>query len=139
MFDCSAVYRGDSLNEHLLQGSDWMKALVDVISRFRKEEVAVSCDIEQMFHNFALNPEHRDFLRFLWFKDGDINQPMVEYRMNVHLFGAVSSPGVANFGLMATAKEGSHRKNSAKMPEISLSKSFTMMTASNPLRTQRKR
>ena len=107
VFDCSAVYRGDSLNKHLLQGPDWMKALVGVLSRFRKEEIAVSCDIEQMFHNFAVNPEHRDFLRFLWFKDGDINQPIVEYRMNVHLFGAVSSPGVANFGLMATAKEGS--------------------------------
>ena len=107
VFDCSAVYPGDSLNKHLLQGPDWMKALVGVLSRFRKEEIAVSCDIEQMFHNFAVNPEHRDFLRFLWFKDGDINQPIVEYRMNVHLFGAVSSPGVANFGLMATAKEGS--------------------------------
>ena len=60
-----------------------------------------------MFHNFAVNPEHRDFLRFFWFKDGDINQPIVEYRMNVNLFGAVSSPGVANFGLMTTAREGS--------------------------------
>ena len=26
--------------------------------------------------------------------------------MNVHLFGVVSSPGVANFGLMTTAREG---------------------------------
>ncbi len=107
VFDCSAVYEGDSLNKHLLQGPDWMNALIGVLSRFRKEEIAVSCDIEQMFHNFAVNPEHRDFLRFLWFKDGDINQPIVEYRMNVHLFGAVSSPGVANFGLMTTAREGS--------------------------------
>lgn len=26
--------------------------------------------------------------------------------MNVHLFGAVSSPGVSNFGLKATAEKG---------------------------------
>jgi hypothetical protein len=63
--------------------------------------------INTFYHNFAVNPEHRDFLRFLWFKDGDINQPIVEYHMNVHLFGAISSPCVGNFGLMATAKEGS--------------------------------
>ena len=76
-----------------------MNGLVGVLPRFRKEEIAVSCDIEQMFHNFAVNPEHRDFLRFLWFKDNDINQSIVEYKMNVHLFGAVSSPGVATSGL----------------------------------------
>ena len=106
VFDCSAVFEGVSLNTHLLQGPDWMNALVGVLSRFRKEEVGVSCDIEQMFHNFKVDPEHRDFLRFLWFKDGALDQPLVEYRMNVHLFGAVSSPGVANFGLLTTAKEG---------------------------------
>lgn len=109
VFECSTVYEGDSLNKHLLQGPEWMNGLVGVLSRFRKEETAVSCDIEQMFHNFAVNPEHRDFLRFLWFKDNDINQSIVEYKMNVHLFGAVSSPGVANFGLMTTAKEGSEK------------------------------
>jgi hypothetical protein len=28
VFDCSAVYRGDSLNKHLSQGPHWMKALL---------------------------------------------------------------------------------------------------------------
>ena len=109
VFDCSAVYEGDSLNKHLLQGPEWMNGLVGVLSRFRKEEIVVSFDIEQMFLNFAVNPEHGDFLRFLWIKDNDINQCIVEYKMNVHLFGEVSSPGVANFGLMTTAKEGSEK------------------------------
>ena len=31
---------------------------------------------------------------------------MIECRMNVHLFGAVSSPGFANFGLRMTAEAG---------------------------------
>ena len=35
-----------------------------------------------------------------------MNKPIVTYRMNVHLFGAVSSPGCANFGLRKTAQEG---------------------------------
>ena len=59
-----------------------------------------------MFHSFHVNPEQRDFLRILWFKDNDLNGQICEYRMNVHLFGAVSSPGVANFGLRATAETG---------------------------------
>ena len=106
VFDCSAVFQDQSLNKHLLQGPDMMNGLVGVLSRFRKEETAVTCDIEQMFHSFHVNPEHRDFLRFLWFKDNDLNGQICEYRMNVHLFGAVSSPGVANFGLRATAETG---------------------------------
>ena len=104
VFDCSAVFQNESLNKHLLQGPDWMNALVGVLSRFRKEEVATTCDIEQMFHSFHVNTEHRDFLRFLWYEDNDLRKPIVEYRMNVHLFGAVSSPGVANFGLKKTAE-----------------------------------
>ena len=106
VFDCSAVFQDQSLNKHLLQGPDMMNGLVGVLSRFRKEETAVTCDIEQMFHSFHVNPEHRDFLRFLWFKDNDLNGEICEYRMNVHLFGAVSSPDVANFGLRATAETG---------------------------------
>jgi len=83
-----------------------MNGLIGVLSRFRKEETVETCDIEQMFQSFHVNPEHRDFLRFLWFKDNDLNGKIYEYRMNVHLFGAVSSPGVANFGLRSTAESG---------------------------------
>ena len=35
-----------------------------------------------------------------------MTKPIVTYRMNVHLFGAASSPGCANFGLHQTAQEG---------------------------------
>ena len=52
VFDCSAVFDNESLNKHLLQGPDQLNSLVGVLTRFRKEEVAFTCDIEQMFHNF---------------------------------------------------------------------------------------
>ena len=82
----------------------FLNSLVGVLTRFRKEEVAFSCDVEQMFHSFYVNPEHRDFLRFLWFEDNNLNKPIVEFRMKVHLFGAASSPGVANFCLRQTGE-----------------------------------
>ena len=108
MFDCSAVYENESLNKHLLQGPDQLNSLTGVLTRFRKEEVAITCDIEQMFHSFYVNPDDRDYLRFLWFANNDLTSPIVEYRMNVHLFGAASLPGVANFCLHQTAE--THRQ-----------------------------
>ncbi|XP_032232082.2 uncharacterized protein LOC116614782 isoform X1 [Nematostella vectensis] len=106
VFDCSSVYENESLNKNLLQGPDQLNSLIGVLMRFRKEEVAFTCDIEQMFHSFYVNPEHRDFLRFLWFEDSDLTKPIVEFRMDVHLFGAASSPAVANYCLHQTAETG---------------------------------
>ena len=92
MFDCSAVFENESLNKHLLQGPAQLNSLTGVLTLFRKEKVAFTCDIEQMFHSFQINPEDRNFLRFLWFESKDLTGPIVEYRMNVHLLGAASSP-----------------------------------------------
>ena len=105
VFDCSAKYKGESLNDHLLRGPDLTNTLVGVLSRFRQEPVAFMCDIEQMFYQFKVNQDHCDFLRFLWWKDGNHEDEVVEYRMNVHLFGAASSPGCANYGLKQTAND----------------------------------
>jgi hypothetical protein len=56
-----------------------------------------------MFYNFRVTPEHRDFLRFLWYDD-DLTT-IKTYRMKVHIFGATSSPGVATFGLRKLAQD----------------------------------
>ncbi|XP_070543712.1 uncharacterized protein [Ptychodera flava] len=105
VFDCSARFRGTSLNDHLLQGPDQMNPLIGVLCRFRKENVAIMCDIERMFHRFRVNEDDRDYLRFLWWKDSDFDSKPATYRMKVHLFGAVSSPGCANYGLKQVAKD----------------------------------
>ncbi|XP_071825532.1 uncharacterized protein [Apostichopus japonicus] len=49
--------------------------------------------------------EHRDLLRFVWWPDGNTDQPLREYKMMVHLFGAVSSPSCANYALHKTADD----------------------------------
>ncbi|XP_022784574.1 uncharacterized protein LOC111325102 [Stylophora pistillata] len=63
------------------------------------------CDIEAMFHQAKVNEEHRDLLRFFWWEDGELSEEAKEYRMTVHLFGATSSPGCANFALKSTAND----------------------------------
>ena len=59
-------------------------------------------DIEAMFHQVRIPPDHQTFLKFLWWPSGDLNNPPVSYQMCVHVFGAVSSPSCANFALHQT-------------------------------------
>ena len=99
VFDCSAKFAGTSLNDHLLKGPDLINGLVGVLLRFRKEEVALICDIQKMFFQFFVPEDDRDYLRFLWWDEGDMTKDPVDYRMSVHLFGAASSPACANYGL----------------------------------------
>ncbi|KAM4019382.1 uncharacterized protein ACNLHF_000087 [Anomaloglossus baeobatrachus] len=106
VFDSSAKHEGVSLNDVLLTGPNLTNNLVGVLLRFRKELVAITADIEQMFHCFLVREDHRNFLRFLWYKDNDTNKEMVEYRMRVHVFGNSPSPAVATYGLRRTALEG---------------------------------
>ncbi|XP_053388583.1 uncharacterized protein LOC128551695 [Mercenaria mercenaria] len=105
VFDCSATFEGESLNAHLLQGPDLTNKLVGVLCRFRKEPVALMCDVEKMFHQFKVCKAHRDYLRFLWWEDDDFERFPTEFRMTVHLFGATSSPGCANFGMKKMASD----------------------------------
>ena len=83
------------MNDHLLQGPDLTNGLIGVIIRLRQERIAFMCDVEKMFHQFRVDKKNRDYLRFLWNDD--------DYRMKVHLFGAASSPGCANYGLKQIA------------------------------------
>ncbi|XP_053363240.1 uncharacterized protein LOC128533064 [Clarias gariepinus] len=109
VFDCSAKYQDTSLNDHLLTGPDLTNTLVGVLCRFRKGSVAFTCDIERMFHQFHVKREDQDYLRFLWWEQGNLDTTPSVYRMKVHLFGAASSPGCANFGLKHLAAQGQGR------------------------------
>jgi hypothetical protein len=70
-------------------------------------------DIEAMFYQVNVPMNQRDFLRFVWWPDGDLTKPMEEYRMTVHIFGAVSSPSCSNYALRRTASENKDESGSA--------------------------
>lgn len=105
VFDCAAKYQGKSLNDNILQGPDFMNSIIGVLIRFRQERIALIADIESMFHQVKVCENDRDALRFLWWPNGDITQQALEYRMNVHLFGATSSPSCAAYSLRRTAAD----------------------------------
>lgn len=106
VFNCSARFEGVSLNDYLLTGPELTNRLIGVLCRFRKGQVAIMCDIERMFHQFHIKAEDQDYLRFLWWDDGNFQAQPSVYRMRVHLFGAASSSGCANFGLKHIATQG---------------------------------
>lgn len=105
VFDCSARYKGTSLNEHLLSGPDLLNNLIGVLIQFRQHHIALMCDTEKMFHQFHVYEADRDYLHFPWWKDGNLGAEPQEFHMKVHLFGATSSPGCSNYGLKQLATD----------------------------------
>ena len=69
VFDLIAEFRGALLNKSLLPGPDLANQIIDVLLRFREEPVAVTGDIETMYHQVKIPVKQRSFLQFLWWKD----------------------------------------------------------------------
>ena len=105
VFDCSARFKGTSLNDLLLKGPDLTNSLLGVLTRFRQDRVAVMADIEEMFHQVRVPECDHSFLRFLRWPNCDLSRGLIEYQMTVHLFGAVSSPACSNYALRKTADD----------------------------------
>ena len=108
VFDCAAKHKGICLNDALMQGPNLANDLVGVLIRFRKKQIAVTGDIRAMFHQVRVEPKDADALRFLWWPSGDLSQQPVDHRMDVHLFGATSSPSCASFCLRQVARDFGH-------------------------------
>ena len=106
VFDSSAQCNGISLNDTLLSGPDLNNSLIGVLMRFRKDQVAVTADVQQMFYSFVVREDHRNYLRFVWHKDNDPNKEITDFRMKVHVFGNSPSPAIAIYGLRRTAEQG---------------------------------
>ena len=105
VFDCAAKYRGLSLNDALMQGPDLVNNLAGVLLRFRQERIAITADIESMFHQVRVDTKHIHALRFLWWPGGNLSLDPEPHQMLVHLFGATSSPTCAAFSLRQTAHD----------------------------------
>ncbi|XP_072321671.1 uncharacterized protein [Eucyclogobius newberryi] len=114
VFDSSSKYEGVSLNDTLLSGPDMNNTLLGVLTRFRKEPVAITADVQQMFYCFTVSEKHRDFLRFLWFEDNNPQKPIREFRMTVHVFGNSPSPAIAIYCLRRAALEATNSSPRAK-------------------------
>ena len=96
VFDSAASYGGTSLNSKMLSGPDENNRLRDVLLRFREGECGFIADVEAMFYQFHVDPQHRDYMRFWWWENNDPSKPLILYRARVHIFGNTGSPAVSN-------------------------------------------
>ena len=98
VFNAAAEYKGTSLDEELLQGPQLNNSLGGVLFRFRKDEVAVTFDIESMFHRVGCAKEDIDALRFFWLS-GSMQEPSNDYKMTMHFFGKADSSCIVAWAL----------------------------------------
>ncbi|XP_057290885.1 uncharacterized protein LOC130613578 [Hydractinia symbiolongicarpus] len=85
--------------------------LFDVLARFRANNIAFIGNIEKAFLQISLFPGHRDYVRFLWFKNIDTidfdnfdNNVLEEWRICRVLFGLTASPFLLNATLLKHIK-----------------------------------
>ena len=81
----------------LLTGPDFNNSLLGILMRFRKEQVAITPDIEHMFHCCERGC-------FLWYSSNDLTLDILDYRMRVHLVPS-PTPAVAVYDLRRAVKE----------------------------------
>ena len=85
-----------SLNDCLYTGPCLLKSSNTVIHCLRANKYAFVADIEKDFMRIKINEEDRDYVRFLWFEDGDPDKPIKAYCYISVFLGGTSSPFILN-------------------------------------------
>ena len=86
VFNSSAVYQGQYLNDYWMKGPDLLKNLFGVILRFREKGVAIVGGISKMYHRILIPEQDQHVHRFLR-RDLDENRKPDLYVKTVLTFG----------------------------------------------------
>ncbi|XP_045032722.1 uncharacterized protein LOC116934425 [Daphnia magna] len=114
VYDAAARFKGTAINDILLKGPDLTTQLLAVLLRFRERRIGVTADIAKMFYQVLVRESDCTMFRFLWREPGT-EDPIQEFQMTVHIFGAVSSPTVCSFALQRLEKDApEHLKEVAR-------------------------
>jgi len=102
VFDCSAKTDGVSLNDAICAGPKLQKDLLDVLIRFRRNLIALACDIKEMYLQVGI--EERDpYFRLLW-RDLDSSRETDVYEFSRVAFGKNSAPMEVQFVAQENAR-----------------------------------
>ncbi|XP_063544363.1 uncharacterized protein LOC134752623 [Cydia strobilella] len=84
---------GKSLNDLLYVGPVLQNNIFELLLNLRMFSIAISADIEKMYFQVKLSPDHHSFQRILF--RFDTNSPIEIYQFNRVCFGVSSSPYLA--------------------------------------------
>ena len=104
VFDASATYKGESLNQTIDQGPKLQQQLTNVLLRFRKNPVALVCDVAEMYLRVEIAEKDRSYFRFLW-RDMDKNKVPAIYEFSRVVFGVNCSPFLAQLVAQEHARQ----------------------------------
>ena len=106
VFDGAASFKGASLNDAVLPGSNLLNNLVDVLIRFRLGKFACMADLSKCFFQVAMPENQQKLFRLIWFADNDIEKAAVQiFKFTRHVWGINSSPFVALFAIETLINE----------------------------------
>ncbi|XP_055387124.1 uncharacterized protein LOC129615784 [Condylostylus longicornis] len=94
VFDASRpTSNGSSLNGKTLKGPVIQDDLSTLLLRFRKYKIAFTADLEKMYRQIRIAPQHADYQRVVW-RDSP-SQSIRDYKLTTVTFGTKSAPFLA--------------------------------------------
>ena len=109
VFNSSANYMGQNLNEFWLKGPDLLNNLLGVLLRFRENVVGFVGDVRKMYHSVQISEIDQHTHRFLW-RNLEENRKPDTYVITAVSFGDKPAGAIASLALRKTA-ELSEEKN----------------------------
>jgi hypothetical protein len=104
VFDGSAkTTNGISLNESMHVGPKILNDLTELILRWRTHAVVFIADVEKMYRQINIHPDHQKFQRILW--RNNKSEPMSEYALKTVTYGTAAAPFLAIRTLKQLAKD----------------------------------
>ena len=86
VFECSAKMDGVSLKDVIYAGPKLQQELFDVLIRFRRNPIALACDVKEMYLQVEIKEKDRPMFRVLWRDCDDGRDPDI-FEFNRVVFG----------------------------------------------------
>ena len=102
--DCAAQFSGKSLNDHFYRAV--LSSLTGILIRFCQKRIAVVGDVKAMYHRVQVYDEDQQLLRFLSWKDRNIQGPIKKLCIKVQEFGSGPSGFGKNTALRRCTNDG---------------------------------
>ena len=97
VFDASSKSKNEkSLNDVADPGPCLLQLLFNILLRFWTGKIGLIADIKQAFLQIEVAPEHRDFLRFMWFIEVFKSHPELISLCFTRVFGLTCRPFLLN-------------------------------------------
>ena len=92
VFDASSkTPGGESLNNILAKGTNYLPKIPNSVQRFRSKPGGVTCDVSMAYNQVELDPSHYRYQQYLWKPDLNPSCPVVIMVVRTLIYGVKSS------------------------------------------------